>query len=351
QDIISNALELAKGYEGSNNLYIRILSIIPLTVSNIAFIENQDEDIKDEYWKNPFRIFGVKDQKVIDFVLENSSKYGAYYNIITMLFENRSIISADETLNYMNNVIGMINQQGVTLTSHDSWQIQEIIESVQQELKGQYDKYPDLMTVEIILNKVISWDNMLCTQYMFKTNAKYYAEIIGNVLKNDSSIEPTEEKLECAKKLFSLYYDTKFCPGEINNEIDENILKKWVSDFSEILRAQHQGSIITHELGRLFAFSPIGNDGCYPHEEIRDIIENIYDEGLCNSYGIAIRNKRGVHTCDAGESENELAIRNKENANKIRIKYPKTAEIYDKISHSYSVEAKAEREREENGRW
>ena len=60
-------------------------------------------------------------------------------------------------------------------------------------------------------------------------------------------------------------------------------------------------------------------------------------------------NKRGVYTGSAGESEKNLALYYKKNADGIRLLYPKTAEIYDLISESYFSHAKSEREDAENG--
>jgi len=96
-------------------------------------------------------------------------------------------------------------------------------------------------------------------------------------------------------------------------------------------------------LGRLFAHSPKGKDGYFPHESVRRIIENMHDENIGKEYSIETFNKRGVYSPNAGISETKIADTYKENANAIRTGYPITAAIYDKMSAEYHLEAARER--------
>lgn len=158
----------------------------------------------------------------------------------------------------------------------------------------------------------------------------------------------TNEKSESSQNLFQFYYKALFCPCENNGDIDLNELKEWVNKFKEKLEEQKQSKRLGAELGRLFAYSPIGKDGYYPHESIREIIEELADENLRNSYVIAERNKRGVYSPDAGKTEKEMALRYKENADGIRILYSESAKIYDNLCKSYSHESEFERRRAED---
>ena len=83
---------------------------------------------------------------------------------------------------------------------------------------------------------------------------------------------------------FDLYYDAKFCPGEIENGIDDSILNKWINAFEDCLRRQNQSKHYYYLLGKLFAYSSIGTDGYYPHESIREIIEKNYGKNMQSGY-------------------------------------------------------------------
>ena len=60
---------------------------------------------------------------------------------------------------------------------------------------------------------------------------------------------------------------------EYDGYIDEDELRGWVESFKSMLEKQKQSKLLGHELGRLFAYSPVGVDGYYPHEAVRSIIE------------------------------------------------------------------------------
>jgi hypothetical protein len=93
----------------------------------------------------------------------------------------------------------------------------------------------------------------------------------------------------------------------------------------------------------LFAHSPVGNDGYYPHESVREVIEGNLDERLILSYVVTEKNKRGVYTPDAGITEMKMASRYKKNADQIRILYDKTAKIFDRLYQEYLNDSVFER--------
>ena len=232
----------------------------------------------------------------------------------------------------------------------DNFYLTEIMDSIEKSFDGQYDKYKEIMSVEMFLRGIIEWEKMKCTQYILKKDPTFYAQIIDLIYLHEGEEESsmTNEKSESSQNLFQFYYKALFCPCENNGDIDLNELKEWVNKFKEKLEEQKQSKRLGAELGRLFAYSPIGKDGYYPHESIREIIEELADENLRNSYVIAERNKRGVYSPDAGKTEKEMALRYKENADGIRILYSESAKIYDNLCKSYSHESEFERRRAED---
>ena len=70
-----------------------------------------------------------------------------------------------------------------------------------------------------------------------------------------------------------------------------------------MLVSQKQERLFGNLVGRLLAYSPIGEDGYSPCEAVRKIIEEYHSDSLKTSYVVAEENKRGVHTVDAGKSE------------------------------------------------
>ena len=135
---------------------------------------------------------------------------------------------------------------------------------------------------------------------------------------------------------------------ENNGKVNYEELKMWVMKFKEQLDIQKQSKIFKSIIGSLFAYSPLGSDKYMPCEAVRKVIEEEYDKDLKTSYVVAERNKRGVYTPDAGKTEHQMALKYKENADKIRINFPNTAKIFDELYEEYKNDSLIERKRAED---
>lgn len=102
-------------------------------------------------------------------------------------------------------------------------------------------------------------------------------------------------------------------------------------------------------LGRLFAYAPKTADGHYPCEAVCQIIEEYGDESLLSEYRCELFNKRGIFSPSAGRAEKDIAEGYKDNADFLSIKYPKTADVFFKMSQRYVYDSDLERRRAENG--
>lgn len=107
--------------------------------------------------------------------------------------------------------------------------------------------------------------------------------------------------------------------------------------------------VYTKRLGRLFAYAPKTADGHYPCEAVCQIIEEYGDESLLSEYRCELFNKREIFSPSAGRAEKDIAEGYKDNAEFLSIKYPKTADVFFKMSQSYVYDSDLERRRAENG--
>ena len=182
---------------------------------------------------------------------------------------------------------------------------------------------------------------MRCYKLLVKKDPRVYADLLLHIFKSDDSqLENNEnDDNKGFDGVYSLFLNTKFCPAEIDGRVNYNDLKTWVKDFRELLELHKQKSIYKSMLGSLLAFSPIGDDGEYPCEAVRKIIEEEYDKELKLAYVISEKNKRGVYTPDGGKTEHELALKYKNTANYLRTEFPKTAKIFDELSEEYEYES------------
>lgn len=181
---------------------------------------------------------------------------------------------------------------------------------------------------------------------------EYYLAMVSVIFRHDGD-DPEERKTEefrnYAQVIHRLFDMAKFCPCEENGTVSYDEIKVWVDKLIRILDSNHQKEMFGYVLGRLFAYAPKTADGHYPCEAVCQIIEEYGDESLLSEYRCELFNKRGIFSPSAGRAEKDIAEGYKDNADFLSIKYPKTADVFFKMSQRYVYDSDLERRRAENG--
>ena len=344
RDLIYQLLK-DKKYKNNAELMVQLLRSVPINDRLIHLIEKLSENQKRAYWKNPLLPSDNNDRELIKYIISELIKYDSIEVLLGYLSEevcDNDIIDIDTLISIMHDTNKSIIKKNRLITHMEGYDIEKIFEAIHQKINEDHYFFLAVSQLEIPYSKILNWENMKCTQYLFKTDPTYYTSVIrviyGNQNSNDYKIDERIKEL-----CFWFYMEAKFCPGDINGQMDENVFNKWIADFSSILSQQVQQYLIPKMLGRLFAFSPPADDGYVPAITVREYIEENADDNLINSFAIAVENERGVYWATEGKEEMQLSKKYKNIANEIRIDYPETARIYDSISENYYVESESER--------
>ncbi|WP_278572547.1 hypothetical protein [Fusobacterium ulcerans] len=345
-------INLAFSLEEDKKLIIKIIAkqvLDKTSQKNYPIIDELSEDVQEIYWENNSINFS-KNKETITYVIEKCIKYGNE-NVFEYLAEETRFILAEEYLDYLTKIMDK-NNISIRNISLVEYYVEEIFNKIYEKFyrnNEDIEIYRKIAKVELYYRGILSWDKLKCFVYLLKKEPNYYAAMINIVYKHEEEKELTVEEQKSAKSLFGFYYDIKFCPcTHKTNNINEIELEEWVNEFEKLLEGQKQKKLLGMELGKLFAFSPQGNDGFYPHESVRKIIEKLKDQELKKSYIITILNKRGIYSPDAGITEKKLSEEYKKNAKGLKF-YPFTASIYNEISKDYMLHSQNERRRAEHG--
>ena len=164
--------------------------------------------------------------------------------------------------------------------------------------------------------------------------------------KHDPKVELSEREQQLANQAWWVLNGWKGYPGQrTDGSVDSNMVRSWVHDarlqFSESGRADIGDELI----GESFAHAPVGQDGAWPAESIRDIIETIGSERLEVGFISGRRNARGVTTrgpYDGGTLERALAETYRHWSKTVKSKWPRTARMLRLIAEGYDYEARRE---------
>ena len=335
KDILSPALAFVDGYDDNNELFYSVLEIPPLNHDLIAMLDEMSAEKQQGYWTNSFWTHNFSfSQELLDYVMRKLFEYGLWRKALDLLHHFRKQLSISTIIENMESIILQINKESANINDMTSWEISEIISYVETTVVGNYEQYPQLFALEMKLILAIGWENLKCVQYHVKRNASLFVDL--------------KKELELQRGYYFVYDKMHFCPGEIGGQIDRSVMEDWIIDFENCLESKNQSDSFHSELGRLFTYSPVGTDGFMPHETVREIIEKYGNGRLEHSYLITTLNNRGLHTVTSGETEHKMATDYRKIANIFRVRWPKTAEIYDALARMYEGESMHDREFAEN---
>jgi len=173
----------------------------------------------------------------------------------------------------------------------------------------------------------------------------FFAEIMKWPYKaeGEAPSAPTEERSIRARLGYNLLLSWKRPPG-LNDDgsVDAEKLRSWISQARELTHASGVGIVADHHIGQVLAHYPSGSDEAWPHEALRDLIEELGCEEIEKGIIIGISNGRGVVSrsiAEGGAQERAIAERYINYARILRDNWPHTARLMKKIADEYEIEA------------
>lgn len=339
---IYKAIEFLRKDHFADDFYIAFISTLTFDEKSKAFINELPDEATRNYWSR-FTRFKIDNKDLLIEAIENLLKYSNWNALSLIMHSQIEMFNIEEILTIISESTKKMIAEKASIGNNECYFIERLFSAVHQRIGDDFESYPMLFELEMSLYSIIGWENMKCCQYLFKRNANLFAEIISLTYKKDDG--SYDESIGSEKKqiFFSMERDIKFCPGEENGSINKGILDKWVNEFKSCLEYQGQKFLFYDKLGKLFACSPTGSDGIFPHESIRDKIEEIRNDELINSFAFAIIYGRGVHNVTGGKDEYKLGQKYAEICRKLSVRYPETAKIFSIISRSFFNESEHER--------
>ncbi len=146
-----------------------------------------------------------------------------------------------------------------------------------------------------------------------------------------------------ARRAWEVLRGWRRIPGFRDGEaIDAAHLERWVKQARLLLAEGGRADIGDELIGEMLSGSPSGEDGVWPAEPVRDLIETIGSKEIDSGLHIGRSNARGFTSrgvFDGGQQERELAAGYRDDATKIATQWPRTARVLRGLAESYEREA------------
>lgn len=134
-------------------------------------------------------------------------------------------------------------------------------------------------------------------------------------------------------------------PG--HNEIGElkaDHLAKWITSVRHSCAELGRADIADTYIGGLLSHAPVGQDGVWPCEPVRDVMEDIQSESLMSGAHRGVYNSRGVHPRgEGGNQERQLAEKYRNRAKRFRYHTRSSHRGYSWIWREHTITRRAAR--------
>ncbi len=173
-----------------------------------------------------------------------------------------------------------------------------------------------------------------------------FAQVVGFIYRprhegQEEETVPLPDELTRARgtQAFQLLHEWRGMPGRgMNNSVNEEQLRNWVFSARQAFATSGHQVVGDHLIGEVLARSPQGTDGCWPHEAVRRLINDLHSETIEEGMVLGVLNGRGPtwRSLDTGgEPERELAIRYAGWATVLAGSYPRTTKVLQDIRQHY----------------
>ncbi len=148
-----------------------------------------------------------------------------------------------------------------------------------------------------------------------------------------------------AEQAYRVLHDWTTVPGvRDDGTVDADALRDWVTRARGMLCESGHVVIGDQEIGQVLAYLPHGSDGVWPHECLRELLEDLGSEDveLGVHLGVVNAGNGTVRECDAGgEQERTRAARYDDWADAL-IAWPRAAEVVRGLAETYRRYARME---------
>ena len=178
----------------------------------------------------------------------------------------------------------------------------------------------------------------------------FFAEVIRIVYRPDpeSGIsEPESDSSENREAMFSRGYQLlnswTQIPGQEGATINRDTLERWITEARRACAVIGRRKVCDRQIGSVFAYAVAEADGIWPPPPVRDIVDTLHSAEIEDGVMMGLIRKRGPTwraMNDGGDQEREIAAQYRRFSQTLRIEWPQTAAMLERIAQFYENDAR-----------
>jgi hypothetical protein len=156
---------------------------------------------------------------------------------------------------------------------------------------------------------------------------------------------PAERVKIMAERGYKLLESIERIPGHNDlGELEAERLAKWIATVRQSCAELDRADIADVCMGKVLSCAPVGKDGVWPCEAVRDVMEDIESESMMRGAHTGVYNSRGAHwRGEGGDQERELAEKYRKWGHALQVSHPfVAAKLLMGLAKTYDHDASRE---------
>lgn len=317
---------------------------LPLTPDVWDRVDALGDEVKAAYW-GTVRAWGVQSGADVTRAAQSLARYGRAWDAIEALSYARhaGFFDPDLTVSILMAAAAQQGADSVRLHSLDWW-IGELFDDLASA------GIPDALLGElewIYLPVLDDHRAPRCLHAALGQDAAFFVELVCLIYRaSDDNSPRTEERSRRAAAAHRLLDSWRTPPGvRADGSVDKSEMTSWITWTRRALRERKRVDIGDQAIGRILRYVPRDPDGIWPHQTLRDVLEEFAAPHIEKGIVIEVLNSRGFTERDlyeGGQQERDLAETFLDGAEKLRTSAPRTAAILRELSRDYARDATRE---------
>lgn len=333
---------LISGHATSERAQIRALSALPFGRKEWDWASRQSKAVQERYWKSvqPFHVPAEDLEEALSLLCDNDQPWLALQLLSASLNDGQK-----PTTDVAVAVLGALSGTHEPLANYQmaSYYLEETLIFLEQESPD----HPQLPQFEFIFFELLHEHQPSNALYkLLNSDSEEFTALVGMLYRdeNEAPREPSAQDQAKASLAWSVLHEWSGVPGaQTDGTVNAEHLATWVREARQTFSESGRATIGDELIGEVLAASPLGADGAWPAEAIRDVVEVVASERMETGLAIGRYNQRGVHSralFDGGAQERTLADTYRGWASTMTSRWPRTARILRTLADDYAREAR-----------
>jgi hypothetical protein len=335
----------------------RLLRLSPFERSTWLLVDAQPLEVREQYWRDVVPGWLHPDSQDLDEVVDRllgAQRPRAAFNAVQSAVEKLE----SSRLKRLLEQVGTCDLEPAGTYRLDGYHISSALSSLDGRPGVTRD---EMVRLEFIFIRALdhSEHGIPNLERQIVESPRLFVQVLALLFKRgDNGEDPAEWRLPTPEKreavwsaAYALLQKIRRVPGTADDgTITAGDLKAWVIAARTLCSEHGRADIGDQHIGQILTAAPVGADGIWPCEPVRDVLEDIASSEIAAGIAMGVYNDRGMHRSTQGADERALALKYRAWARQLAFEYPFVSKLLEDIGVRYDREAEGE-ESEAAVRW